>query len=93
MTTLWTGVARRRRPLPRVDAVRRVHVIGISQYSTTLTETVAFAKRNRLSFPNLYEANGELAAAYGVRELPGYVFLDRQEGLLPSIAPMNGTDA
>ncbi|MYC33604.1 MAG: TlpA family protein disulfide reductase [Chloroflexi bacterium] len=55
-----------------------VHVIGVSQYSTTMADTVAFAERNRLTFPNLYDANAELAAAYDVQALPGYVFLDRQ---------------
>lgn len=55
-----------------------MHIIGVAQYSTTPAETVAFAERNRLTFPNLYDANAELAAAYGVQALPGYVFLDRQ---------------
>ena len=55
-----------------------VDVLGVSQFNTTESETVAFVDRVGLSFPNLYDANAQLATAYGVDGVPTYVFLDKQ---------------
>ncbi len=53
-------------------------VLGVSQFNTTESETVAFVDRVGLSFPNIYDASAQLAAAYGVNGVPTYVFLDKQ---------------
>ena len=54
-----------------------VQIVGVSQFNTSEAETRAFVERNGLSFPNLYDANAELARVYGVPGVPTYVFLDK----------------
>lgn len=41
-----------------------------------------FVQRHRLSFPNVYDAGGSLARAYGFSRQPFYALVDRQERLV-----------
>ena len=35
-------------------------------------------ERNQLTFPNVYDAQAQLAGAYGISGVPSYVFIDKQ---------------
>ena len=54
-----------------------INVIGVSQFRTTEADTIAFVERNRLTFPNIYDGQAQLASAYGIQGVPSYVFLDK----------------
>lgn len=61
----------------RLDA-EGIDVIGVSQFNTTEAATIEFVERNRLTFPNVFDEQAQLAAAYGIRGVPSYVFIDKQ---------------
>ena len=53
-----------------------VDVVGIAQFNTTENEAVQFINDNGLAFPNIYDGAADLAQAYSISAVPGYVFLD-----------------
>ena len=55
-----------------------IDVIGVSQFNTTKAATTEFVERNRLTFPNVFDEQAQLADAYGIRGVPSYVFIDKQ---------------
>ena len=61
----------------RLDAAG-IDVIGVSQFNTTEAATIEFVERNRLTFPNVFDEQAQLAGAYGIRGVPSYVFIDKQ---------------
>lgn len=55
-----------------------IDVIGVSQFNTNEAATAEFVERNRLTFPNVFDAHAQLAGAYGIQGVPSYVFIDKQ---------------
>lgn len=55
-----------------------VNIIGVSQFNTTRTDTIAFVERNELTFPNFHDPDAAVATAYQIRGVPSYVFLDKE---------------
>ncbi len=69
-----------------------IDVIGVSQFNTTEGATVEFVERNELTFPNVYDAQAQLAGAYGIRGVPSYVFIDKQGRIAHVSAGARGVD-
>jgi len=69
-----------------------VDVIGVSQFNTTEAATIAFVERNQLTFPNVFDESAQLAAAYGIRGVPSYVFIDKQGRIAHVSAGARGVD-
>jgi cytochrome c biogenesis protein CcmG/thiol:disulfide interchange protein DsbE len=76
----WCGPCRAEAPsldrLSRRLADQNVVVLGVNT-SDTRPSAQQFAKAARLSYPLVFDADGEVASAYGVSSLPTLVVVDK----------------
>lgn len=69
-----------------------IDVIGVSQFNTTEAATIEFIDRHRLTFPNVYDGQAQLAGAYGIQGVPSYVFIDKEGRIAHVSAGARGVD-
>lgn len=69
-----------------------IHVIGVSQFNTTEAASKEFVAQHNLTFPNLYDPDGAVASAYGIRGVPSYVFLDKEGRIARTSSGARGVD-
>lgn len=69
-----------------------IDVVGISQFNTTEAATIEFIERHQLTYPNVYDAQAQLAGAYGIQGVPSYVFIDKEGRIAHVSAGARGVD-
>ncbi len=72
-----------REEAPRLERLQRElsrhdgTVVGVT-YKDASPDSLSFVRRYRLTYPNLRDASGEFAHAYGTNELPESFVIDRE---------------
>ena len=70
-----------------------VDVVGVSQFKTTLADSVEFQESSGLGFPSGYDPDSLVAQAYGVQGVPTYVMLNADGLVVGRSSGARGMDA